>query len=400
LGVHGVAVVCVESIQFSKKVGMHILLLTDSYPNAYLEGQGVFVRDQALALASAGHRVGVVALVPVSLKDIFRKGLTALGSFHRSDDGVEVMGRCYMQIPRWYGYPIRRSLSLGRAEVVRYIKANGTPDVFHVHGFHTAKLAARVKEKYHMPVIVTEHNSRFLSGAIDAYRLEVALDFYRSADARIAVSESFSKKLQQLSGVSFQVVPNAVDISLFQLKEGNARNVFLSVGNFTENKNQQLQLEAFHEALPSMPNAELWLAGDGPRLDRCKSLAKDLNIESRVKFLGRITREKVIECLGVSRAFLITSHHETFGVVAIEALACGVPVISTRCGGPEEILGEHGHWIEPTPESLAQAMLSEYASNQQVPSHDLRAYCEKRFSYASVAAQLAKVYSQLVGRAL
>jgi glycosyltransferase involved in cell wall biosynthesis len=134
-------------------------------------------------------------------------------------------------------------------------------------------------------------------------------------------------------------------------------------------------------------------------LDKCKVLAKELNIESRVKFLGRIKRENVIECLGVSRAFLITSHHETFGVVAIEALACGVPVISTRCGGPEEILCEHGRWIEPTPESLAQAMLSEYESNRQVPSHDLRTYCEQRFSYASVAAQLAKVYSQLVGKA-
>jgi len=377
---------------------MHVLLITDSYPNRFREAMGVFVKDQANALAKAGHHVGVLALIPVSWNDIARQRMGGLGEFERNEQGVHVHGMCYAQLPKVYAYPIWRSVFSGKGFFQKYVEEHGLPDVLHVHGFHSGKLALWLRENYHLPVVVTEHNSRFMANTLDAKRLEFALHFFQQADARIAVSEAFRKALEAQAKAALEVIPNAVDTSLFKPGNRSADFIFLSAGNFTANKNQRLQIDAFRVVCDAMPDAQLWLAGDGNQLASCKACVEQIGLQNKVRFLGQLNRSSLIECMQQSSVFLISSKHETFGVVAIEAMACGLHVISTPCGGPEDTVRLCGEIAEGEIATYSAAMLRAYHQRSSHNADAVRAVCESRFSYGAVARQLTELYSRVLSK--
>lgn len=375
---------------------MHVLILTDSYPNAFLPGQGSFVRDQALCLASNGMQVGVIAIIPISWSNLLNTGFGGLGETSKKEQGVSLHQCCYAQVPRLYRYPIWRSLFSGKRMLRRYISESGKPDVIHVHGFHSAALALWAAKELEVPLVVTEHNSRVLAGTLDAARLKWAVNLYSNADVCIAVSHALARRLETLSARTVEVVPNAVDTTLFAPGQPEQDCVFLSAGNFTPNKNQLLQLESFHRSLDQMPEARLWLAGDGETLEECKRYVSEHRLDTRVTFLGRLSRKELAKRMQQSKFFLISSKHETFGVVAIEAMACGLHVISTRCGGPEDSLSEHGVLTEHGVSEFSDAMLQAYNRRAEFPSIKLHDYAEHRFGYIAVAAQLQGLYSRVI----
>lgn len=375
---------------------MHVLILTDGYPNAYLQAQGIFVHDQAKALARHGIRVGVIACVPVSVGNLFRRGLGSLKVHAQQCDGIEEIVRCFAQIPKWYMYPVYRIHTLGLPLVSDYIEKHGKPDVIHVHGFHSGKLALAVKEKWQVPIVVTEHNSRFLAETLDGARLNFAKQFFQKADGRIAVSDFFRAQLERITECSFQVVPNAVDVALFSPGNRSEEFLFFSAARFDENKNQRLQIEAFARASKQMPSARLWLAGDGPHKHGCMRLVEELGLQNRVQFTGFLSRSKMIEAMQRSAVYLISSKRETFGVVAIEAMSCGMEVLSTPCGGPEETLPGRGQIAKPNPPQFAAAMQEIYDRRGNNRTRELHQDMVANYSYEAIAIRLRQVYSRLI----
>ena len=375
---------------------MHVLIITDSYPNPFRKAMGVFVSDQAEALAQAGHQVGVLALIPISWNDIKQIGMRGLGAYEQHEHGVHVSGLCYAHWPKVYSYPIWRNAHSGNTMMLRYVQTHGQPDVLHVHGFHSGKLAMRISKKYQLPVVVTEHNSRFMAHTLDAKRLRFALQFFQQADERIAVSEAFRKALESKSKVPFQVIPNAVNTEVFKPAAPSSDFIFLSAGNFTSNKNQRLQIDAFHAVCDQMPGAQLWLAGDGEQLATCKTHVQQLGIYAKVRFLGQLNREEIVKRMQQASVFLISSNHETFGVVAIEAMACGLHVIATPCGGPEDTVRLCGEIAKGEVAAYSAAMFRAFQNRLQHNPDAVRAVCEARFSYQAVARQLTELYSRVI----
>ena len=393
---HGLAVFNIQHRKRRIELSMHALILTDGYPNAYVHAQGIFVRDQAIALAQSGMKVGVVACVPISIRDIWKSGVKALKANESSTQGVVESIRCFVQIPRWYMYPVARIAQLGMPLVENYIAKHGVPDVIHVHGFHSGRLAIEVRNRWQVPIVVTEHNSRFLSGAIDQNRFRFARDFFKEADARIAVSSRFQHRLEQLFDVRFDVVPNTVDVELFKPGKREGEFLFFSAARFDQNKNQQLQIESFARVAHQMPDARLWLAGEGELKFECLRLIATLGLNERVRVTGFLSRHQMIEAMQQSSVYLITSVRETFGVVAIEAMSCGMEVISTPCGGPEETLANRGKIVLPTPEEFSAAMLDAYNCRVENRSHELHVEMVAHYSYGALAATLGQVYSRVI----
>jgi len=375
---------------------MHTLIITDSYPNAYVPNQGVFVREQARALARSGVQVGVIACVPCSIRDVVRKGLSNLKAETLELENVQETIRCFIQIPKKYFYPIDRIARLGMPLIAQYIAKHGVPDILHVHGFHAGKLALLIREKYGTPTVVTEHNSRFISGTLDNARKEFAIDFFRKADMRIAVSNSFRVCLQQLAGVAFEVIPNVVDVTKFRPGVRNEKFIFLSAGRFDENKNQVLQIRSFSKIARQLDYAELWLAGDGARRASCELMVKELALTNRIRFLGMLSREELLNAMQAASVFLVSSKHETFGVVAIEAMSCGLAVVSTPCGGTEDTVRGLGRITDGSEEDFAHSMLQTYAERASHQPQTLHDAMDERYSYEAVASLLLQVYSQLL----
>ena len=139
--------------------------------------------------------------------------------------------------------------------------------------------------------------------------------------------------------------------SLTKKKETNNREnkyIFLSVGNLLPVKGHEFVIRAFALIVQKYTNSMLRLVGDGPLKNELEVLAKKLNIEDKVVFTGEVDSDSVRKEMLNADVFVFPSRSETFGVALIEAMSCGLPVVSTACGGPEEIVDDNtGILVEP-----------------------------------------------------
>ncbi|MDC4276377.1 glycosyltransferase, partial [Acinetobacter baumannii] len=159
-----------------------------------------------------------------------------------------------------------------------------------------------------------------------------------------------------------------------------------------------LIIRDFARALMQQPNLKLKIGGDGPERINLETLVKELNISHAVTFLGLLSREEVRVRINKASAFILGSDYETFGVVVVEALALGKPVISTKCGGPESIIQpEVGYLVEKNSiDEMAEAIIDLYNNYDNYQAENIRKYCERSFSEQAVVGQLQNLYLSVI----
>jgi glycosyltransferase involved in cell wall biosynthesis len=145
---------------------------------------------------------------------------------------------------------------------------------------------------------------------------------------------------------------------------------------------------------PPAERYEFVIAGDGPELRGYQRLAMALKVSDRITWLGAVSHHQAPELFRRCHAFVLPSRHESFGVVLIEAMASGKPVIATRCGGPESIVNaENGLLVLPGSELALAGALREMASTwENYDADDIRADFEQRFSRKPVVSRLTDIY--------
>ncbi|MDZ4655870.1 MAG: glycosyltransferase [Coriobacteriia bacterium] len=163
-------------------------------------------------------------------------------------------------------------------------------------------------------------------------------------------------------------------------------------------KNLPALLQAVNQLRGCRSDFVLRLAGDGERRTEAEALAALLGLEDFVEFVGQKSADEVLDMFARSAFTVISSTHETFSVMAAESLMCGRPVLSTRCGGPEEfITPEVGRLIDAgSVDALADGldwMLCHYTDFDPRALHE---YARKRFAPDVVAAQILKVYRSVL----
>jgi glycosyltransferase involved in cell wall biosynthesis len=385
---------------------MHILLLPSWYPKTPKDVGGVFFRDQALALHNYGYKVGVIAPFLRSLRTVGKSNSEAALPEYENDNGIHTYRKeVFTVLPRVpYGnYWLFKYAA--RALLKRYIKENGKPDILHAHAAVFGGAAgAELAEEFDIPLVLTEHSSGFARGVYKNWQLkltETAIDCARTC---IAVSPSLGTLLTEqfpLSDGKWKWIPNVVadrfSAPVESLKKQRPVR-FLNLALMTENKGQRDLLEAFVMLVNGGVDAELWLAGDGPIRAELEALAESSGVLDRVKFLGLVAPGDVPGLLGKVDVMVVSSHYETFGVVAAEALMAGLPVIATRCGGPECIVEDgDGLLVSPKqPAELGKAMM-QLAENLLDYNPVLIADRAKaRFSGTAVAARLTSEYKKVM----
>jgi glycosyltransferase involved in cell wall biosynthesis len=196
------------------------------------------------------------------------------------------------------------------------------------------------------------------------------------------------------------VIPNLVDTDYFTLPETPPEQKpfrFLTVASLKPVKGVDLLIQAFHRAFLEREDVVLEIAGEGPERCNLENLVRDLKISDHVCFSGLLTREQVRKCMWRSNVFVLASHVETFGVVLAEALATGLPVIATKCGGPEDFVDkETGFLVEPgNVSALAQALKQAWAERIRFNKCRLREYAGQKFSPAVVSRQICAIYRRV-----
>lgn len=280
----------------------------------------------------------------------------------------------------------------------------GPIDLIHAHVCYPGgTLAYRLSQILNIPYVITEHMGPF---PFDRYMIDdkpiPELDIAaKHADALIPVSESLSERMKEFGYENRHVIPNFVDEDIFKPAEEQKKQKpfqFLTLCALEKPKGVEDLIRGIKEWNPDVDEVTFVIAGDGDDREYFQQLAVELGVDSLITWAGKIKRERVPEYMNRCDAFVLPSHHESFGIVYLEANACGKPVIATRCGGPESIVNEINGLLIPVsdPVKLAEAMDQMYKNIESYDSEEIRSDYLKRFSKRSVVKQITDLYLSLL----
>ncbi|SFC54122.1 glycosyltransferase [Clostridium uliginosum] len=324
---------------------MHIMVIPSWYSSPKNKVHGSFFKEQFKALQNSGEKITVAynEIWPITL---FGK----INEKRKINFNVEDGLRTYRY--KDYNYLPKNPLmfkSFNRRMDKLYkdiVKNEGKVDLIHAHSALWGGIAASyISKKYNIPLVITEHSSlKYAKYLKESYKKYI-YKAYESADSLIAVGNGLKKELQGYVNKPIDVIYNMVDLSMFNIdnkteeyKEKQHFN-FFSCAFLEEGKGMELLIKAFKEAFKNQ-DVTLRIGGDGSIKSSLEELIKELGINDQITILGALSRTQTANEMKNCDAFALPSEHETFGVVYIEALACGKPVIGAKNGGAEDIITE------------------------------------------------------------
>lgn len=386
---------------------MHVLLIPSWYPTSERPFNGLYFVDQAKALSRHGLRVGVLYPELQSLR-YFSPRLALRKHFQtewHTEHGLRTL-RQYGWNVLWHS-PLRFCLRIWMAQRLaqRYIAQVGRPDVIHAHSARwAAAAAARIGHTINRPYVMTEHFSGFRRNILSDREKRLAREGFDQAKAVITVSTALRQLLAHEGFVSADrvpVIPNMVDDRLFTLPpqpRSTPPFQFFALGHLHPWKGYHVLLNAFARAFPGTTSVRLVIGGDGSEAGRLQQQAHRLGISDRVMFRGAMTRTAIRNTMWHSHAFVHPSFQETFGVVLIEALATGLPVLATACGGPEDIVTPAcGTLLPPRDEAaLARHMQEIVTTHPRYDPNEIRQYAVEQFGTRVIASRLAALYTRVL----
>ncbi|MDG1045398.1 MAG: glycosyltransferase [Bacteroidia bacterium] len=381
----------------------HIVHLPRAYPSKLAPISSIFFKEQVAAISQYDNNIklGVIAIIqkPI-LKKIFFKNSHLLFSTNKNVNRNIITWIKYLfTIP--LPYRIKRQYVNYRLFLLfrKYVSSYGKPNLIHLQTYEMGAVALKIFKKYGIPYIVTEHSSNLYD---DKTRLshDFLKKIYLNSRFNIAVSPFFSDYLTSKFTIPFTTIPNIVDINKFTLKPENKspKINLLHVAHCVEIKQQKLLILGFTEALKINKLLNLTIVGDGPELESLRALVKELKVEDRINFTGSLDNEAVKTQMHHADIFILTSKKETFGVVLIEALAVGLPCISTSSGGPEGIITNEGLGLicDHNPEDLARAIIA--VTKKRYDPVKIRQHVVSTYSAAVVANKITNVYNDVLSR--
>jgi len=298
-------------------------------------GSGVVATELGKALADNGHQVHFITYRQPARLDFFSENLF----YHE----VSVSNYPLFDYP-----PYELALASKLVDVVRFEKL----DLLHVHyaipHASAAFMAKQILATFgiHIPVVTTLHGTDItLVGKDPTYNPVVTFSINQS-DGVTAVSENLKADTYKHFDVNkdIKVIPNFIDLERFSLKvkdqfklaiAPNNERIVVHTSNFRKVKRTQDVVHIFEKIQKEIPS-KLLMVGDGPERVYCEQLCRDLEICENVRFLGK--QDAVEEILSVSDLFIMPSESESFGLAALEAMACKVPVITSNAGGLPELV--------------------------------------------------------------
>ncbi len=380
--------------------GLHVLVLPSFYPTREAPYSGTFFRDWAQALHGAGVRVGVAYTEVRSLRHLSPQAL-AQTRFQVSDgveDGLPTV--------RLHGWNTLAQWTAGgliwarcSQRVIReYIARHGRPDVVAAQSVTWAGRAAWLAQRrWGLPYVITEINTGFGTGHVRGWEATMSRRSFAGAKAVVAISQNLRQRLIAFGGASrVELIPCTVDDSYWTspaVPRSQTPFTFYAQAHLTPRKGFDILIRAFARQFRGDSTVRLVIGGDGVSRPDLEALVDATGIRSQMTFLGAISRDAVREAMHAANCFVLPSLAENFGVVLIEAMSTGLPVISTRCGGPEDFIDERvGILLQPGDEDGLATALTTLRMAPPFDALTIRNHAIRRFGHAIVGRRLSELY--------
>lgn len=374
---------------------MNVFIVSNGIPKEEGKINGIFAFDQAKALSEIGYNVFFLVIDARSIR-------------HKREYGFSKY--IFKGVPVYeYSFPLGRSpfwllqqiYKLCATRLFEEVKKAGLIlDLVHSHFYDITYCVADLKKKYGYKLIATEHYSGFVNPNFknkDKLFMRAA-HAYKNVDSLISVSQSLANVISEKCNANSTVIHNIIDVNAFSrcksAHNDDEKIKYISVGRLTEQKNFPLLIDAFCKARKIRDNIVLDIYGDGELRESLNSKIIENQAAEFIKLHGAVDRKVLSDALLESDCFILLSDYETFGVVYIEAIASGLPVIATNCGGPIDFVNsQNGCMIECGDENKAVKAIIYMSDNcKNYHSKKISEEIKSRFSPHTIAHQISALY--------
>ncbi len=388
---------------------MKVCIATTSFPRWLGDGQGAFVWEAARAVARRGIQVRVVAMHSPGTPSHERMG------------DIEVLRPRYWWPEKWEmlrkeggGLPI----TLQRhpyvfAQVVPFALVHALAiaqcardcDIIHAHWTLSAACACLGRAIHGRPVLATLQGSDVFRVGKHPLGAWLTRQILLRCDGITALTRALVSSVAEmgLRPDPILVIPNGVDTRSFAPVPAELRDdTVLFVGSLIERKGPKYLLAAMKRVLAVLPSYQLVVVGEGPQHEMLRNLAESLDIAQHVVFMGFQSQDQVRVQMQRARLLVLPSLEEGQGVVLLEALACGTPVVASRVDGiPEVVTDDVGVLVPPAdPEALSEAILSILTRPERwgAMSRSARERAAEHYDWGRLADQYLMAYKSLLRR--
>jgi len=309
------------------------------------------------------------------------------------------------QLHFWRKAEVVEWLFKARLHYRQLLRRNSYDLVHAFFGFPTGWLPYRTAQK--IPYIISLRGSD-----VPGYNIRLSLDYklmaglfrriWSGAAAVVANSRGLRNlALQFMPDLNIIVIPNGIDIEKFHPAEKKGLNKpiqVLTVCRLITRKRIDLLIKAVGQAKKAGQNIQLNIAGEGNLMDKLQQLAQTSGIADSINFMGRVPAEQMPELYRRNDIFVMCSAHEGMSNAMLEAMASGLPIITTACEGAEELIDNNGIIVEQPRETDIAAAIKRISEDQQVFS-SMAAAARKRaalFSWSSVAEKYLECYQKIL----
>ena len=306
-------------------------------------------------------------------------------------DGVKIFRTSLFSLSNLSASPLIYTLSLLPFvffESLSLIKKEKI-DLLHCQGFLSSFLGFWLSKLTGVPYLATVQRLEGRGNSIKNY-------VYKNATLCIGASRAIGEYFEEIGCKNIKVIPNGIDPGKFEnlTKKPHDGFVIITVARLEKVKGTEYLIGAFAR-LSLLGRLSLVIIGDGSERKNLENLVKKLNLEERVEFLGEIPNERIPEYLAGADCFVLPSLKEGFGIVVLEAMAAGVPVVASKVGGIMDIIedGKTGLLVEPgNSEDIAKA-IREAHSGRKFFKADL-----EKYNWQNIAERVFKIYENIISR--
>ncbi len=384
----------------------HVLIVfTGEFKTKIYPLGGIFQYEHALVLNKNGIKTGIIAPGLLSVRRILKKYPYKK---YELSKGIPIF-RYFKKnlLPARIGFYnlllAREYEKIGMKLFEKYLKKFGKPDLIHAHDIRFGIYVANaIYKKYNIPYLTTECSSETAENLFPNPLKKSTINILKKSKAVTACSKPFSKVFKKKLGLKnikvktiYPVLPGDISKNFTIKKKTNKNFIFITVNRLDKNKNIKLIIESFIKGFKN-EKAILKIIGDGPEIGNLIKITKDSGFERKIIFIRKASRKAMKKELAISDCFLSSSLHETFGVVLIEALAFGVPVISTRAEGPSEIVNNNNGFLVKHNDQISytNCMRKIFFKKKKFNRLKLRKNIIKRFGAEKFAESINKIYKK------
>jgi glycosyltransferase involved in cell wall biosynthesis len=380
-----------------------IFILSPSYPSASDSVQSIFVQDQARVLS---RDYFVCVAVPEMRGWRKLDSFLADSPFQDDYDGdIHIFRDCqFARLPFSSSSVSSALFRSAESSFIRFRMLFGLPQLIAAHfTLPSGYVGALLSKKYNVPLVIHEHASMFSDFLQNPHSRKWVRFSFQQASEIISVSPFSASVLQEhFPKGPIKVVGNIVDTDFFtfdQTKVTDDKTTFVSIGRLADQKGLVFLLQAvaiLHKQ--GYTSFLVHIIGSGPLLGSLQQLAAGLHISHLCKFHGTLKRLQIVPFLEKATAFIQASLHESFCITLAEALSSGVPVISTRSGGPEYFVNSSNGVLVDKADSVALASAMSLFIDRKI-SFDpsiLRSDVVSRFGADSIVRQIADIYEPII----